>query len=159
MAKFSPLPSRTDASALAALTAGTSTHTDQEKDPPSSQPLLTEKPSYIGLSKPFAAWDVPITEEVEERRGRNGHLLLDQHDLYKNVFLLIDDEGVYVNTRSERMNGRFLLSLLFLMQINSKYFISVLADYVRSLNYFKLNVEHYIHKLFIEHLISSRRLP
>lgn len=60
--------------------------------------------------------------------------MLDQHDLYKNVFLLIDDEG-----------------------INSKYFISVLADYVRSLNYFKLNVEHYIHKLFIEHLISSRR--
>jgi hypothetical protein len=41
--------------------------------------------------------------------------------------------------------------------IESKYFISVLTDYVRSLSFYKQTVEHYICKLIIEHLITSNR--
>lgn len=38
---------------------------------------------------PLAAWDAPKVEE--EKRGRAGQLLLDQHDLYNNVFMTVDD--------------------------------------------------------------------
>lgn len=69
-------------------------------------------------------------------RTKEGHAVIDQADMYAHVFLPLDDDKTTTN---------------------SKYFIAVVTEYIRSLGYYHMPIEDYIFKLLISVLVQDKR--
>ncbi|KAL6052930.1 Mic1 domain-containing protein [Balamuthia mandrillaris] len=69
-------------------------------------------------------------------RSKDGYVIVDQIHIYKYVFLPIDE--------GEKT-------------IDNKFFAAVLTEYIRSLNFHQIPVEHYLHKLMISLLLRHNQ--
>eukprot|EP00005_Dracoamoeba_jomungandri_P012886 CAMPEP_0174270954 /NCGR_PEP_ID=MMETSP0439-20130205/46345_1 /TAXON_ID=0 /ORGANISM="Stereomyxa ramosa, Strain Chinc5" /LENGTH=374 /DNA_ID=CAMNT_0015360651 /DNA_START=828 /DNA_END=1952 /DNA_ORIENTATION=+ len=75
------------------------------------------------------------SEEQPITRNISGFLVIPQVHLYKEVFYPVEDEK----------------------EVNFKFFIAVLTEYIRTLNYYQIPVEYFIYKLLISVLVHNNR--
>jgi hypothetical protein len=104
------------------LTLSESTITSKATD---STLTNTLKPStsYLSALMPISA------------RTRDGYLVIDQEDMYTNVFVLIEEKN----------------------NVEFKYLVAVLIEYIRSLNFAHIRVHSYLYELLIHLLVRNNR--
>jgi hypothetical protein len=113
----------------------------------SSSPALSSESQNMwahrsGSLSPLSSQEAPIlpnTDQgfsgVEDKTPSYIPVVVSQLDMYNHIFMPIEDAK----------------------HVEVKYFSAVLIEYIRSLNYFLVPVEHYIYKLVIDVLIRNNR--
>ncbi len=80
-------------------------------------------------------------------RTKEGHAVIDQADMYAHVFLPLDDDKVRLKCLVRAHTQTFTDHTCFLFHCapqtttNSKYFIAVVTEYIRSLGYYHMPIE------------------
>eukprot|EP01091_Cochliopodium_minus_P006647 TRINITY_DN16659_c0_g1_i1.p1 TRINITY_DN16659_c0_g1~~TRINITY_DN16659_c0_g1_i1.p1 ORF type:complete len:636 (+),score=129.50 TRINITY_DN16659_c0_g1_i1:222-1910(+) len=96
---------------------------------PNSQPQNSSPQSNRNIS-----FNEVVLDSNEGRRTKNGLMIIQQIDMYNHVFSLIEEQ-----------------------QLNQKYFVSVLTEYIRSLSFKQIEVQHFIYGLVISLLVKNKR--
>ena len=68
-------------------------------------------------------------------RTKEGYIVIDQQDLYEHLFLPLEDEK----------------------EVESKYLIAILTEYIRSLNFHMIIVEDYLYMLLISLMVRNNQ--
>jgi len=75
-----------------------------------------------------------IANPIRNWRNADGYLIVDQTDLYTHVFLPLDDNNV-----------------------DHKYMVAVVTEYMRSLNFYGISVRHFLYEFVINVLVRNKR--
>ncbi len=89
-------------------------------------------------------------------------VFVDQYDMYKHVFSPLEERKVRMapppcvahTTASPHLLHSISISL---QEIPDKFMVAVLVDYIRSLNQFKIGVQHYIYEIVINLFVQHSR--
>jgi Regulator of MON1-CCZ1 complex, C-terminal len=73
--------------------------------------------------------------KMSGRRNPDGLLIVEQSDVYTHVFLPIGDE----------------------LSLDHKYVVAVITEYIRSLNWHRVNPQHFLYELIIDNLVRHNR--
>ncbi|KAJ5079214.1 hypothetical protein M0811_04235 [Anaeramoeba ignava] len=76
-----------------------------------------------------------VNEPLKTEKNTEGHIVVNQNDLFENVFLPLQKKGL----------------------VSDQFLTAVLIEYIRSLNFFHINVEQNIYDLIIQTLLGSNR--
>jgi hypothetical protein len=121
-------------SMLAPLTADTSSHTS---------PIHNKNAGSI-----FSESGISSPREENLSSNCMGYSIIDQGDMYSHVLNALDEDSSVVSNEESGPSG-----------ITTTELIVLLVEYIRSLKYFKIPVQHLLQKFLIELLVKSKDYP
>lgn len=139
LAAFFDLLNAVVASTGRAARAGASRGASEEEVGEVGAPAPPAWPAGLSLASPASPRPAAAVSEETERRSEDGVLVIDQSDMYSLVLQPVEEE----RAGGDRQWARYL--------------VGALVEYVRSLNFHLLPVEHFVHELLIDQLVRSGR--
>ena len=109
-----------------------------KKDDNTVLPLTYNSDRFISDDNNISSANNSSNEMSTETRNIDGILIMNQDDMYRCIFLVVEEQDNNSN-------------------VDPRYLIGILVEYIRSLNFHKLIVEHFIYELLINLLVRNGR--